>query len=409
MYNTIIVGGGVAGLFIGTNLKSSDSLILEGSKKIGQKILITGGGMCNITNMDDNDTFLSHFGGKKQTNFLKPSIYNLSTEKTRKYLESIGLELTIRDDGKVFPKSLRAQTVIDIFQKKISKNGTRIKYNAKVKDIKLAENSFILETENETFNCKNLIITTGGKSYPETGSDGSMYKLLKKVGCKIVEATPALVGVKIRNYPFKLLSGNSIKHCNVDFFRNGESKKYLSSSGDLLFTHQGLSGPVILNNSREISAEDYIYISLIPCQNKEEKRLELLHNMNTETKITIKRFLKGLGLTTSMVDFLGTYLKLDLTIPIKSVNKKVKNSILNTLLNFKLVVSSKIGFNGAMVTAGGVDLSEINRKTMMYKNIQGLYFAGEVIDVDGDTGGYNIQAAFSTAKLIADNLNQQTV
>lgn len=408
MYNTIIIGGGAAGLFAAANIKTQNTLILEGSKKIGQKILISGGGMCNITNMDDKDTFLSHFGGRKQINFLKPSIYNLSTEKTRTYLESLDLELTIRDDGKVFPKSLRAQTVIDTLHREITKNGTKIKYNSKIKDIKTSDNGFTIKTDTETFDCKNLIVATGGKSYPETGSDGSMYKIIENLDFKIVPPTPALIGVKISNYPFKSISGNAVRGCNIDFFRPGESKKYLSSIGDLLFTHQGVSGPVILNNSRDINLNDKLCISLIDCQNKEEERSTILESMNNTSKITTKKFLRNLGLTISMVDFLGKYLKIQLDTPVKSQNKKVKNVILNHLLNFPLQVSSKIGFNGAMVTAGGVDISEIDRKTMMSKNIPNIYFVGEVIDIDGNTGGYNIQAAFSTAMLAACNINKES-
>lgn len=408
MYDTIIIGGGAAGLFAAAHLTEGENLLLEGTKKLGQKILISGGGMCNITNMDEVDEFLSHFGDKKRINFLKPSLLNLSTEKTRNYLENIGMELSIRDDGKVFPKTLKAQTVINSLQTEITHNGIRIKYNAKVTTINVTDNGFVVKTSTETYKCKKILVASGGKSFPETGSDGSLYKILQNIGCSIVEPTPALVGLKITNYPFKTIAGNAVRGCNIDLFRNDEPKRIMTAQGDLLFTHQGISGPVILNNSRSIEINDKLLISLVPCSNKEEKRTNLLSTMNNSAKTTVKRFLKEEGLTASMVDLLARRMTLQLDCPVKSLNKKIKNSIIDNLLNFPLNVSSKIGFNGAMVTAGGVDIKEIDRKTMQSRIIPNLYFAGEIIDIDGDTGGYNIQAAFSTAMLAACNIVKQS-
>lgn len=405
LYNTIIIGGGAAGLFIAANLKGEKDLLLEGTKKIGQKILITGGGMCNITNMDTPQDFLTRFGDKSKTNFLKPALLNFSTDKTRKWLESIGLELIIREDGKVFPKSLKAGEVIDILYKKLTLNGVKVKYNSKVNRIIKTDTGFEVKTENDIFFCKNVVLTTGGKSFPETGSDGTGYILSKSLKHNIIPPTPALSGVKISNYGFKSLSGNSVKSASLDFFRETETKKYQSSQGDILFTHQGLSGPGILNNSRIMENGDLLNISLIPCNNKEEKRPQILNILNSSSKITVKKVLKELNLTTSMITLLGNILNINMDEQAKSLNKKVKNRLVNNLLNYPFKVGSIIGFNAAMVTTGGVDISEINRKTMESKLVPHLYFAGEIMDIDGDTGGYNIQAAFSTAKLVSDSIN----
>lgn len=405
LYKTIIIGGGAAGLFCGANLKGKNNLLLEGEKKIGQKLLITGGGMCNITNMDITEDFLTRFADKKRFNFLKAAMLNFPTDKTRNWLESIGLDIEIRDDGKVFPESRKAQSLINILQKEISNNGTLIKYNTKVISISFIENIFKVTTCSEIFECKNIILATGGKSFPETGSDGSGYKLAEIFKHKIISPTPALTGVKISNYPFKSLSGNSVKSSMVDFFRNGETKRYLTTTGDILFTHQGLSGPGILNTSRQIQNGDLLNISIIPCSNKEEKRVDIIELINSSGKKTVKKVLKELGLTSSMACLLSSYLKIDQESQVKSLHKKIKTGLINHILNFPFKISCKIGFNAAMVTAGGVDISEINRKTMESKLIPGLYFAGEIMDIDGDTGGYNIQAAFSTAKLITDTLN----
>ncbi|WP_187759665.1 NAD(P)/FAD-dependent oxidoreductase [Thiospirochaeta perfilievii] len=407
MNNTVIIGGGAAGLFLAANLKGDNNLLIEGTKKLGQKILITGGGMCNITNMDDTQEFIKRFGDKKKCNFLKPAILNLSTENTRQWLEKAGLDIVIREDGKVFPKSLRAQSVIDILYKKLTENGCKIRYNLKVNSVEKLDSGFKIYTDNEPIYCKKLVFTTGGKSFPKTGSDGSSYNIIKLLGHRIIKPEPALTGLYIENYKFKTISGTSIKNSFIEFYRDGENKRYHTANGDVLFTHKGLSGPGILNNSRVIRDGDLLKLTLIPCENREEKRSEILNLINESNPVTIKKFLKSLGITSSMGDLLIEFLSLDGNHTIKSLNKKVKNRIIDTLLSFLFKVKTKMDFNAAMVTSGGVDTQEINRTTMESKLIPGLYFAGEIIDIDGDTGGYNIQAAFSTAKLISDKLNKE--
>lgn len=406
MYQNIIIGGGAAGLFIAANLKGDNNLLLEGTKKLGQKILITGGGMCNITNMDETQVFITKFGDKKKENFLKPALMNLSTKKTREWLQSKGLNLIVRDDGKVFPESLKAQSLIDTLQREASKNGLLFKYSSKVLEVIKLKSHFEVKTRTETYKCKNLILTTGGKSFPGTGSDGSAYSIIKKLGHRLIETTPSLTSVKILDYPFKSLSGSSIKDSYIELFRDGENKRYLNRLGDILFTHQGLSGPGVLNNSRYIKNGDTILISLINCSNKEKKREELLKQFSSSGKKSIKNLLKEIGLTSSMTLELLKFLNIDDGETAKQINKKARNRIINSILGFPFVISNKTGFGAAMATAGGVDIGEINRKTMESKLVPGLYFAGEVLDIDGDTGGYNIQAAFSMGKIVADNINR---
>jgi len=276
LYKTIIIGAGAAGLFAGANL-NSDTLILESTGKIGQKILISGGGMCNLTNTENTDMFLTRFGDKKRANFLKPSLLNLGTKRTIEWFESIGLETVIRDDGKVFPVSLKAQTVVNTLQRAITEKNFLIKYNSKVIKIEKKQGHFIIKSERETYSSQNVILTTGGKSFPQTGSDGSGYALAQNLGHKIVPLKPALTRVLIDNYPFKSLAGNSVRNSMVEFFRSGENKRYMVGNGDLLFTHQGVSGPVILDNSRFIENRDLLCITLVPCNNKELKREELIN------------------------------------------------------------------------------------------------------------------------------------
>lgn len=399
-YNTIIIGAGAAGLFAGANLDIDNNLILEAGKRAGEKILITGGGMCNITNMDDNDTFLTHFGDRKKVNFLKPAILNWSTTNTREWLTNLGTELFIREDGKVFPASLKAQTFIDTMLREISKNNTAIHYRTKVSDIQFREGLFHLKTNERMYTCESLIITTGGKSFPETGSDGSIFPLLKNLGHKITPLKPALTGIKVSNYPFKDLAGSGVRSSLVDFYRDG--KRYLQSSGDLLFTHQGLSGPLIINNSRYMEDGDELSMTLFSTNNREESRLEIQKLLNKQPKESIKRFLKELGLSTGLTSNILKVLDVDAQTPCNRLTKKQKKLIISSLLECRLTIKHIIGYHAAMVTTGGVDLGEINRKTMESKICPGLFFAGEVVDIDGDTGGYNIQAALSMSKLLTD-------
>lgn len=407
LYNTIIIGGGAAGLFAGANLNTENNLILEAGKRVGEKILITGGGMCNITNIDENEIFLNHFGDRKKLNFLKPSILNWSTADTRSWLENHGLELIIREDGKVFPASLKAQTFIDTMLREISRNHTAIHYRKKVTEIKQYDGIFHIKTADSNYSCKKLIIATGGKSFPETGSDGSLFPIIEKLGHTITPLRPALTGIKITDYLFKELAGSGVRGSLIDFYREG--KRYNQSYGDLLFTHQGLSGPIIINNSRFIEAGDELIMTLFPCNNREESRLEIQKKLNKQSKTGIKRYLKELGLSTSLSTTILKTIDIDPQLTCNILSKKDKKRLLSALLEQRLKVKSIIGYHAAMVTAGGVSLGDINRKTMESKKCPGLYFAGEVIDVDGDTGGYNIQAALSMAKLLTDQIKRATV
>lgn len=405
MYNTIIIGAGAAGLFIGANLEKGNNLILEGEEKPGKKILITGGGMCNITNCDDSQTFISKFGSNKKANFIKPALLNLNTQQTQNLLVSWGLPLVIRDDGKVFPESLKAQSVIDLFLKKIRKNNIKIYYNSKVKRVEKTNDGFTIKTSTNSYICKNVVIACGGKSFPDTGSDGSGYKLSDTLGHKIITPTPSLAGIKVESYSFKNFAGQSIRESNIDFFRPNEPKRYLNSAGDLLFTHQGFSGPVILNNSRQIKSGDRLEFTLVPCNNKEELRSRLTSLFNKQRNFQLKKALREIGVSKSISDFLIKFNNIE-NVKISDLNKKQIKKIINSIISFNAIVKSKGGFNSAMATAGGVDINQINRKNMESKLLKGLFFAGEVIDIDGDTGGYNIQAALSTGKLVSDYLNK---
>jgi len=401
MYDVIIIGGGAAGLFLAANIKNRKVLLLEKMKATGKKILISGGGMCNLTNCDSSEEFLNSFGSKKKANFLKPALMNLSSEATRNWFEKHHLPLVIREDGKVFPETLKAKSLVDCLMAEAKSNHIEIKKTEEVVQIVKIENGFSVKTTAEEYKSAKVVITTGGKSFESTGSDGSGYRLAKSLGHKIIEPTQALVAVNIENHPFSELAGNSIRSSTVEFYRDGEQKRYLQGQGDLLFTHKGISGPVILNNSRYIHKNDLLKASLVPTENKEITREELHRALISDSRKQIRSILKSLGIFSTLADSIMSSLNLNRDGKCSELSKKNRNKLVGIILEYPFKVSGKGYFSSAMATAGGVDINEINRGTMESKLEEGLFFAGEVIDIDGNTGGYNIQAAFSTAYLIS--------
>lgn len=411
MYDVIIIGGGAAGLFLAANMTGKSVLLLEGSHRVGNKILITGGGMCNLTNTKETPSFLKHFGGTGQANFLKPALLNLSTRQTRLWFEGNGLPLAERDDGKVFPSCLRAKAVVDLLEQKAKSNHIEIRVNEKVAAIKKDEqgNTFLVSTPTRQFQARSVVLTPGGMSYPATGSDGSGFALARMLGHSIVSPSPALVAVSVADYPYTSLAGNSIRGSLVEFFHKGDTKRYKQATGDMLFTHDGLSGPVILNNAREMRKGDRIQASLLPCNNREEQRKILTQRFSDNPKKQLYTLLKGEGIIAHLAEQLLASLGLTTQTTSANLSKGTMKGLMELLTAHPFTVSSKKGFNAAMVTAGGVSLPEVDRKTMESKVQKNLYFCGEVLDIDGDTGGYNLQAAFSTALLACNAILRQGV
>jgi predicted Rossmann fold flavoprotein len=274
-----------------------------------------------------------------------------------------------------------------------------------VTGIEKTASGFSVTTEHEQFESKVVVLATGGMSYPTTGSTGDGYALAKILGHSIVPPTPALVGVTVQNYPFVDLAGNAIRNALVDFFHAGETKRYLRAQGDLLFTHDGLSGPVMLNNARSISKEDRLFVALIQVENKETKKLELLSLLQDNPKKQVYTLLKALGVFSSLAEKLLIFSSIGKDETCANLSKEKRKSLIGNLLDFPFTVSAKKSFSTAMVTAGGLALTEFDRKTMESKKTPSFFASGEVLDLDGDTGGYNLQIAFSTARLIADALN----
>ncbi len=401
MLDIVIIGGGAAGLFLSANLRTNNAVLLNHAEEVGKKILITGGGMCNLTNTLPPDQFLMHFGDKGQRNFLLPALQAFPPDNLQQWFIQHGVSLTTREDGKVFPASLDAHQVRDIL---VHHSRARIFNKVEILDIKREQNSYVITTNTTEFRTKVLVLATGGMSYPRTGSDGSGYQLAKLLGHSIVPPKPALSAVSIDSYPWTRLAGNSLRAVSAEFAHAGEQKRFLQATGDILFTHDGLSGPLILTASRILKAGDTITLSLIPYQNKNEtmQMLTTLFANNPKKKITT--LLKEAGIFASLAQYLVDSNTIPIDLTAANLNKQMRQQLVNAIVQTRFTIKAVKGFNSAMVTAGGVSLDEVNRKTMESKIHKELYFCGEILDYDGESGGYNLQAAFSTAHLIASNV-----
>ncbi|WGS64963.1 BaiN/RdsA family NAD(P)/FAD-dependent oxidoreductase [Marinitoga aeolica] len=393
-YDVIIIGAGPAGLFCASKIEHKNILILEKKEKPGKKLLVSGGGKCNFTNNDDIKKFITHYGDKK--NFVKRALYNYSNYDL---LNDVNFEYIITEEGKVFPKSMKSKTVLNWLINKINnKNNVEIKYNTDITSIDKKE-KFIVKTNVGIYTSDFLVIATGGKSYPMLGSNGDGYIYAKRFNHTIIKPRPALSPVIIKDYPFSDLSGISMDI----ILRKGK----LIYKGTLLFTHKGFSGPIILNTSRFFENNDTIKVSFVTFENEEIFRKSFNDSLENNKNVLLFDVLKKYNLTKRFIAVMFKRLNLDRNKKCNSVSKEERNKVINYLYNQEFIIDKVGDFNIAMVTAGGVCTKEINSKTMESKLVENLYFIGEVLDVDGDTGGYNIQWAFSSAKAAADNISKK--
>jgi predicted Rossmann fold flavoprotein len=400
--NIIIVGGGAAGLFAGLNLKSCNALVLEKMDSPGKKLLMAGSGRCNISHEGNIKDFLIHYADKSK--FIKPALMEYPNTKLLELLHRNGMETVSYENGKIFPKSESSKDVLNLFLQLIRKAGTEILYKQNVIDIQQNDDKFIVSTNHEKYAARYLILAAGGSSYPSSGSDGLSYNLAKKLGHSIVPPTPALTAVITENYKFADISGVSLRDIEISLFRDG--KKINKHRGDLAFTHKSLSGPGIIDFSRYIKSGDTLAINFINV-NEDSFREILIADSKSHGKKTIRNYLKQFPIPESLLNMLLALERIDANKNFSELSKEHRNKIVEMLTAYKFTVARKVGFNQAMVTAGGVSTTEINSKTMESKIVPNMYVVGEFLDIDGDTGGYNLQAAFSTAYLACKSIKQK--
>lgn len=385
-YERVIIGAGAAGLYFAAACPGERGLILEKGSVPGKKLLLSGSGQCNLTHGGSIKEFIRHYGenGKR----IRTALYQASNLHLKGFFEDRGMELTERPDGKVFPASMKAADVLDLLLRQSRKNGWKMKADCPVTELSLQEDGRFLI--NGRFTARQIIIACGGCSLPATGSDGSIFPLLEHMEIEVIPPRPALVPVTVQKYPYSSLSGISFQDVNV---RIGEHRLI----GDLLLTHNSFSGPAVLNLSRYARPGVSLTIGYVPeaalyPQGDKRQCISFL----SETFQLPRRFAETL------------LQRADIAPEKKAaaLSKKEKNRLSRLLTSDTFSISGTSSFNAAMATCGGVCLDEVNLKTFESKRYPGLYMIGETLDIDGDTGGYNLQFAFSSALLAAKNSRQ---
>lgn len=392
-----IIGGGPAGMMCAIKAAENHEVFLyEKNEKLGKKLFITGKGRCNLTNYCDEREFLKNIVRNK--NFMYSSIYSLSPFTTYYYFEELGLPLKIERGNRVFPASDKSSDVIKIYEKKLREMGVKIKLNSEIKSIKKDEDCFVL---NDREKYDKVVIATGGVSYKLTGSTGDGYKFAKNFNHKVVETVPGLIGINLYN-GFSL-AGLTLK--NVELKVTKDKKIISREFGELLFTHRGISGPIVLTTSSKINRlRDFeIYLDLKPALTNEKLDNRILRDFCENQNKIIENVMRLL-LPRDLISYILESAEIESDKKVNQITKEERDKLVKTIKNFELKFESLDDINRAIITSGGVDVVDIDPKTMESKIVKGLYFIGEVLDVDAVTGGFNIQIANSTGYNCGINL-----
>ena len=397
-----IIGAGAAGLIAAYAAARNNNkvTVFERNEKCGKKIYITGKGRCNVTNCVAPFDFLKNVVNNSK--FLTGAINNFSPEDLMALLEEGGLKLKVERGNRVFPVSDKASDVTKCLEKLCQKVGVKFVFNAKVEKIEVLESTVSdiivnIDGKKQVIKTDKVIVCTGGVSYPSTGSTGDGYDFAKETGHSVIDPKPALCGINLKGNYFAKLQGLSLKNVNLTAYYGG--KKLCSEFGEFMFTHFGISGPVVLTVSSLINRLDFnsvrFSLDLKPALTVEQLNDRLLREFTSSPNKSLKIVLRSL-LPVALIEEVIKRSNLDGEKKANSISRAERNALITVLKNFEMQPVSLRSFNEAIVTSGGVDVKQINPKTMESKIVKGLYFCGEVLDVDAFTGGFNLQIAFST-------------
>lgn len=397
----VIIGAGAAGLSAACSAdKNNEIILLDKNEKIGKKIYITGKGRCNITNNCSDESFFENIITNPK--FLTSCYKSFNCNNTINFFENSGLKLKTERGNRVFPESDKSSDIIKIFAKKIIENNVKLCLNEKVTDIVFSDNSIKeILTNKEIIKISSedkVIIATGGKSYPQTGSTGDGYKFALKAGHNIVALKPALVAI-ILNYTKKYnTQGLSLKNVTISL-KNSEGQIIAKEFGEMLFTEDGISGPAVLSFSSKINKFDlkyyHIEIDLKPALTIEKLDMRLIREFDSNKNKNLKHVLYNLA-PKAMAPIISDNANINENKKINEITKIERLKIVQAVKGLKFKIKSLAPIETGIITSGGVNVNEINPKTMESKIIKNLYFCGEIIDVDALTGGFNLQIALST-------------
>ena len=400
MSKVMVIGAGPAGIMAAITAAENHNVVLvDGNEKIAKKLFITGKGRCNITNGKDIGDFFDYIPGNPH--FLYSALYSFTNNDVIEMIESEGTKLKIERGGRIFPESDKSSDIIKALSKKLSKAKVDIKLNSKVTDV-FFENNTIKSVEinnSQKISADYFIIATGGASYPLTGSRGEGQVLAEKLGHKIIDLKPSLVPVELNGDWFKELIGLTLKNIKLDILDSKNKVKY-SNQGEMKFTSYGISGPIVLSGSRYIDYKDTYSISIDLKPSLDDKELDLRVQKDFKKYIN-KDFRNSLDdlLPQKMIPLIIKLSKIDDYKKVNEITKLERKNIVSVIKGIKGKVKGLRPLEEAIVTSGGVSTLEIDPSTMKSKIINNLSFAGEVIDIDAFTGGYNVQIALSTGYL----------
>jgi len=402
-YDLVVIGSGAAGMIaaIVAARNSLDVIILEQQEKLGPKLKATGGGRCNLTNTLSNEDFMNSFG--KNGKFMFDALKEFNYEDLIDFLGNIGVETHIPDGFKVFPVTHSSSTIINALEKELVNVNVEIAYNTKAEDITFNEDKVSsVITSMGVISTEKVIVATGGLGYPKLGANGDGYTFAQNSGHKVTSLHPAMTPL--------LTKETWVASCRADTIAKAELRidikkhKNLKKIGDLIFTNKGIRGPVVLDFSREVTplleryGEVPILINMLKGMNEEELYSFIKKRTKENPDFSILDCLSPL-LPQSVISQLCLLVEADSTLKFKDLKGEVRQDLVKILISTPLTITNHLGFERAMITRGGISLKQINPKSMQSKLVKGLYFCGEVVDLDGPCGGYNLQWSFASGNL----------
>ncbi len=402
-YDFIVIGGGACGMMsaIISAREGKKVLLLEKLPKLGAKLKASGGGRCNLTNTSENEDFMAHFG--RNGRFMKNTLEALDHKKLKEFFLEIGVQTHAPDGYRVFPTSHNSSTIILALENEMKRLKVEIICSQKVQEILTNQNKITgVKTQNQTYNSAKIVLATGGLGYPTLGSEGDGYKIASELGHKVTQLFPAMMPLKTKETWVKNCRADTL--AKVELRINLKKAKKLRAVGDLIFTNNGIKGPVVLDFAREITPllEKYSEIPLLlnftKGMNEEQIRDYLKESAYKNPTFTITQHLKPL-LPNTLTKELCLLIGINSDNTYKKISGLSRAKLINILAWTPLTIIGHDGFKSAMITHGGINLKEINPKTMESKRVKGLYFCGEIVNLDGPCGGYNLQWAFASGYL----------
>ncbi len=410
IFDVAIIGGGPAGMMAGISAKNNRNkvCILEKNSSLGRKLLLTGKGRCNFTTSKEVSGIIGAFG--RQGRFLYGALTKFSNKDLISFFEKRNVKTKIERGSRVFPESNKSITILRCLEDELREKEVNLFFNFNVKTIVQKANYFYISTRLRTIKTNKIIIATGGKSYPETGSTGDGYKFAEILGHKIIEVKPALVGLVVENKSINSLAGLSLKNINIHFLING--KPFIKEFGEMLFTHIGISGPCVLKASKDVyenlrkQKEVSAKIDLKPRLDQKKLKQRIHREISKSPKKEYQSLLKTL-LPRLLINYAIYKTNIDKHKQASQLNRTEIKKLIEFLKDFRFKIHAVEPLKKAIITNGGIDIDEIDSRNMESKKVRNLFFAGEIISLVGPTGGYNLQKAFSTGWLAGKSASKK--